>query len=144
MKSFRYMTRTSRQKIRYLENKKSFCGEIKSIFQHFKKAFSCQKLSQTWECACNTRASLRNISCVLLNLTRILLNLIHICNVQRPLLPVNVHLVNIHIFSLVHLLRLLLTLNFVPLPCLFDICLDTYIQLGRMYLQDVWGLHWPF
>ena len=30
---------------------KSFWGEIKSIFHHFWKAFSCPKLSQTWECA---------------------------------------------------------------------------------------------
>ena len=40
------------------------------------------------------------------------------CNVQRLVLPFNVHAFNIHIFSLVHQLRLLLA--FVPLPYLFD------------------------
>ena len=44
---------------------------------------------------------------------------------------------NIHIFSLVHELRLLLTLNLVPLPYLFGYCYDMYIQLGRVYLRDV-------
>ena len=43
----------SRQKLKYLENEKSFWGEIKSIFHHFKRAFSCQKLYQTWESAFN-------------------------------------------------------------------------------------------
>ena len=42
------MTIKSRQKLKYLENKKSFLLELKSIFHHF---FSSQKLSQTWECA---------------------------------------------------------------------------------------------
>ena len=46
-----YRTKNSRQKFKYLENKKSFQGKIKSIFHHFQKAFSCQKLSQTWQCA---------------------------------------------------------------------------------------------
>ena len=32
-----------------LQYKKSFCGERKSIFHHFQRAFSCQKLSQTSE-----------------------------------------------------------------------------------------------
>ena len=45
------MTKKSRQKFKYLENEKSFYGEIKSIFHFFKKAFRCQKLSQTLECA---------------------------------------------------------------------------------------------
>ena len=31
------MTKKSRQKRKYLPNKKSFCGEIKSIFHHFKE-----------------------------------------------------------------------------------------------------------
>ena len=38
-----------------LENEKSSWGEIKSIFHHFNKAFSCQKLSQTWECTFKRR-----------------------------------------------------------------------------------------
>ena len=33
--SFIYMTKKSRQKFKYLENRKSFSGEIKSIFHHF-------------------------------------------------------------------------------------------------------------
>ena len=49
-KPFCYMTKRSRQKLKYLENKKSFSGEIKSIFHHLQRAFSCQKLSQTWGC----------------------------------------------------------------------------------------------
>ena len=35
IKPFRYMTKKSRQKLKYPENKKSFWGEIKSIFHHF-------------------------------------------------------------------------------------------------------------
>ena len=34
------MTKKSKQKFRYLEREKSFQNEIKSIFQHFKKAFT--------------------------------------------------------------------------------------------------------
>ena len=41
------MTQKSRQKFEYLENKKSFQGEIKSVFHHFPRVFSCQRLSQT-------------------------------------------------------------------------------------------------
>ena len=59
-----------------------------------------------------TRVTLRDIS-------RVLLNLINICHVLRLLLPPNVYAVNIYIFSLVHQLRLLPTLTFVPLPHLF-------------------------
>ena len=51
IKPFFYMTKKSRQKLKYLKNEKRFYGEIKSIFHHFKRAFSCQKLSQTWEWA---------------------------------------------------------------------------------------------
>ena len=51
LKPFRYMSKKSRQKLKHLENEKSCCGEIKSIFHLFKSAFSCQKLSQTWECS---------------------------------------------------------------------------------------------
>ena len=62
-----------------------------------------------------TRVTLGNISRVLLNLTEKL----HICNVQRLLFPLNVYVVNNHIFSLLHQSLLLLTLTFVPLPYLF-------------------------
>ena len=34
--SFWYMTKRSRQKLKYIEDQKSFCGEIKSIFIIFK------------------------------------------------------------------------------------------------------------
>ena len=51
IKPFSYMTRKSREKFTYLESEKSFHGEIKSIFHLFKRAFRCQKLSQTLECA---------------------------------------------------------------------------------------------
>ena len=47
IKAFCYVTKKSRQKFKYFENEKSFWGEIKNIF--------CQKWSQTWECAFNTR-----------------------------------------------------------------------------------------
>ena len=36
IKPFRYMIKKSRQKLKYRENKKSFWGEIKSIFIIFK------------------------------------------------------------------------------------------------------------
>ena len=35
IKPFRYMTKKSRQKRKYLENEKNFWGEIKNIFHHF-------------------------------------------------------------------------------------------------------------
>ena len=34
MKLFLYMTKTSRQKFKYLENKKSFYDKMKNIFSH--------------------------------------------------------------------------------------------------------------
>ena len=34
-------------KLKYLENEKSFWGEIKSIFHYFQRALSCQKFSRT-------------------------------------------------------------------------------------------------
>ena len=40
----------SRREVKYLEKEKSFWCEWKSIFPHFKRAFICEKLSQTWEC----------------------------------------------------------------------------------------------
>ena len=46
-----YMTKKSRTKPKYLENKNSFWVEIKSIFHHFQRAFNRQNLPQTWECA---------------------------------------------------------------------------------------------
>ena len=45
--SFCYMTKKSRQKFRYLENKKNFWSEMKSRFE---RAFNCQNLYQTGEC----------------------------------------------------------------------------------------------
>ena len=47
IKSFFYMTKKSRQKIKYHENKESFSGETKSIFHHFERVFTCQK--QVWD-----------------------------------------------------------------------------------------------
>ena len=35
IKLFFYVTKKSRQKLKYLQNMKSFYGEIKSIFHHF-------------------------------------------------------------------------------------------------------------
>ena len=57
------------------------------------------------------------------------------CNVQTPYS--NVPAVNIHIFSLVHQLRLLLALTFVALQYPFGWCLDMYFQWARVYLRDV-------
>ena len=57
-----YLTRKSRQKFKYLENKKSFYVEIKSIFHHFKRAFCSQNLSQTLECAFKTKMGKRDFS----------------------------------------------------------------------------------
>ena len=34
-----------------MRTKKAFKDEIKSIFHHFRRGFSSQKLSQTWNCA---------------------------------------------------------------------------------------------
>ena len=48
---FWYMTKKSTQIFKYLENKKSFWGEIKSIFHRFQTIFDCQRLSKTSECA---------------------------------------------------------------------------------------------
>ena len=44
MKPFFYMTKTSRHKLEYLENEKSFCCEIKSNFSTFLKGFQLPKL----------------------------------------------------------------------------------------------------
>ena len=43
IKPFFYLTKKSRQKFKYLDNKKSFRDEIKSIFHHFLKDFSVAK-----------------------------------------------------------------------------------------------------
>ena len=50
IKPFSYRSKKSEQKFSYLNNKKSFLGEIKNIFHHFWKTFTCQKLSQTRGC----------------------------------------------------------------------------------------------
>ena len=49
IKAFFSMTKNSRQKLKYLENKKSFYDEIKGIFHNFQLASICQKLPRTWE-----------------------------------------------------------------------------------------------
>ena len=49
IKPFCYKTKKSRQKLKYLENKKSFWGELKSFIHRFWRAFNCQKLTQTCE-----------------------------------------------------------------------------------------------
>ena len=51
IKSFICMTKKSRQKLKDLDNEKSFQGEIKRIFHHFSMAFSYQKWSQTFDYA---------------------------------------------------------------------------------------------
>ena len=51
-----YMTKNLRQKIKCLENEKSFYSEIRSIFHHFYRAFSCQKMSEAWKCTINAEA----------------------------------------------------------------------------------------
>ena len=50
IKPLLYVTKTSRQ-FKYLENEKSFEGEIRSIFHDFVKSLSCQNLPQTGEYA---------------------------------------------------------------------------------------------
>ena len=54
IKPFSFMTRKSWQKLKYLENEKSFEGEITSIFLgflkgHFSVAKNCLTI-ETWEC----------------------------------------------------------------------------------------------
>ena len=73
-----------------------------------------------------------NISRVLLNLFK---RLIFVMFRDSSSPPPNVPAVNIHIFSLVHQLPLILTLTFVPLSYLFGLWHDMYIQLGRVYLR---------
>ena len=71
-----------------------------------------------------TRVTLENISLVLLNLFKRLI----LVNVQRLHLPPDVPAFNIHIFSLIYQLQLILTLTLVPFPiylvcvmiCTFD------------------------
>ena len=70
IKLFFCMTKKSRQKLKYLENEKSFQSVIKSIFYHF---LICQKLSQTWECAFNNRVIYRLL---LFPLTAVLLQVV--------------------------------------------------------------------
>ena len=49
------LSQMSELKFKYRQNKKNFFSEVKSIFNHFWRAFSCQKSSQSCECAfkCN-------------------------------------------------------------------------------------------
>ena len=51
------MAKKAMQKLKYLENENSFLGVIKTIFHHFQRAFSCQKVTQT------ESAPLRSLSC---------------------------------------------------------------------------------
>ena len=51
IKSVCYVTKKSRQKFKYFENKKSFWGKLKIIFHHFQRPFNCQNMSQTCGCA---------------------------------------------------------------------------------------------
>ena len=51
IKSFWYITKMSRQKLKNHEDEKSFKGKINSIFHQFYRTFSCQKLSQIWQFA---------------------------------------------------------------------------------------------
>ena len=53
IKSFCYMTKKSRQKFKYLENRQSFWAQIKNIFIIFKGLSIAKKFYQTWECAFN-------------------------------------------------------------------------------------------
>ena len=56
-KLFFYMTKKSRQKYKYIENKKSFyLRGIKKIAHHFWRTSSCRILSQTWECTFKQRS----------------------------------------------------------------------------------------
>ena len=54
IKSVCYVTKKSRQKFEYFENKKSFWGKLKTIFHHFLsiiiRAFNCQNMFQTCGC----------------------------------------------------------------------------------------------
>ena len=61
-----------------------------------------------------TRITLGNISRVLLNVTKRLIFVM-----LKDSSPSQCYVVNIHILSLVHQLRVLLTLTFDPLPYLF-------------------------
>ena len=49
IKLFFYMNKKSRQKLKYLENEKSFCDEIKSIFHHFLMTFTNSNKVERWE-----------------------------------------------------------------------------------------------
>ena len=80
-----------------------------------------------------TRVALRNVSCVLSNLIKRL-----IFAIQRLLLPSNIHAVKIHIFSLVHQLRLLHTLTFVFLSYLFRYCHMYFQLLLWQFSKSVW------
>ena len=53
IKPFFCMAIKSRQNFKFLENEKSFKGEI-SIFHHFLRALNCQKMSQPRECSFNS------------------------------------------------------------------------------------------
>ena len=64
-----------------------------------------------------TRGALGNVFCVLLNLIKRLIFIMFKDSSSRPML---MHVNYIHFFSIVHQLRLLHVLTFVPFPFLFD------------------------
>ena len=57
IKPFWYMTKTSRQKLKYLENRKNFWGKIKSIFQGLAVAKNCLRPVCTFKAGSNTELS---------------------------------------------------------------------------------------
>ena len=63
IKPFCYMTKKLRLKLKHLDYEKSVWGEIKSNFHHFQWTFSCQKLSQTWECTFNNCCNKNKNNC---------------------------------------------------------------------------------
>ena len=87
-----------------------------------------------------TRVTMENISRVLLSLFKRLMFVMFKGSSSPlplpPAPPLNVPAVSIHVFSLVHQLLLLLTLPFVPLPYLFGVRHDMYIQFSRVCLRD--------
>ena len=47
VKPLSYMNKNSEQKLKYLNNRESFKGKVKSVYYHFVRASCCQKFSQT-------------------------------------------------------------------------------------------------
>ena len=53
IKALLYMTKMSRQKLKYLEKEKSFSGEIKKHFSFILKGYQLPKIVSDCECAFN-------------------------------------------------------------------------------------------